>query len=261
MSSAKVSSSLTPEAQERLVAIYGRVVEKMKEVVREFAVTQDELHLAGDYLNRLGQSGFCRSLIDVNLAMTSVDATGKANGGTRPNLEGPFYRSYPERPDGNLIESAAAVEGQPRLEVMGTVMTVDGEPVAQAIIDVWQADNEGHYDLEGFNLAGRIRTGPDGSFRFLTVVPRDYSDHDDDPIGELFRALGRHNRRAAHIHLKLFRDATEVLTTQLFIPGSDYLDTDYVEGAVSDDLLIDLKDRGDDGYQATFDIVLPAGAP
>ena len=63
------------EGDPRLKAIYARVVEKMKEVVREFGITQDELHTAGDFFNRLGQSGFCRSLIDVNLAMTSVDVT------------------------------------------------------------------------------------------------------------------------------------------------------------------------------------------
>src|SRR3546814_17117524 len=74
------------EPNDRLKAIFARTVEKMKEVVREFEITQDELHVAGDYFNRLGRSGFCRSLIDVALAMTSVDATARVPGGTRPNL-------------------------------------------------------------------------------------------------------------------------------------------------------------------------------
>src|SRR3546814_4613486 len=65
------------EPNDRLKAIFARTVEKMKEVVREFEITQDELHVAGDYFNRLGRSGFCRSLIDVALAMTSVDATAR----------------------------------------------------------------------------------------------------------------------------------------------------------------------------------------
>jgi len=59
--------------QERLNAIWARTVEKLKEVVREFDITEDELHAAGDYLNRLGQSGMGRSLVDVALAMTAVD--------------------------------------------------------------------------------------------------------------------------------------------------------------------------------------------
>src|SRR5262245_46898782 len=72
--------------KERLEAIWLRTVEKLKEVVREFRITQDELHVAGDYLNRLGQSGMCRSLLDVALAMTSVEATGGTERGTRPCL-------------------------------------------------------------------------------------------------------------------------------------------------------------------------------
>ena len=265
MSHNSIQSPLMPEQRERLDAIYGRIVEKMKEVVREFAITQDELHVAGDYLNRLGQSGFCRSLIDVNLAMTSVDATGKADGGTRPNLEGPFYRDHPLRPDGRLIDDEARLKGQPRLILSGQVRDAAGAPAPGVILDVWQADNGGHYDLEGHNLSGRVQADDQGRYRLETVVPRDYSDHDHDPIGELFRALGRPNRRAAHIHLKVFRDDEELLTTQLFIPGSDYLDSDYVEGAVSEDLQIQLKPAAGSTeaqpvHEATFDVTLPRRA-
>ena len=265
MSEIETVSPLSPEQQARLKAIYGRVVEKMKEVVHEFAITQDELHVAGDYLNRLGRSGFCRSLIDVNLAMTSVDATGKADGGTRPNLEGPFFREHPLRPDGVLIDDEEALKGHPRLILTGQVKEASGAPAPDVVLDVWQADNEGHYHLESHNLTGRVQADAEGRYRIETVVPRDYSDHDHDPIGELYRALGRHNRRAAHIHLKVFRDGEELLTTQLFIPGSAYLDTDYVEGSVSEDLQIRLtpssaSTQAQEVLEATFDIVLPRRA-
>lgn len=262
MTEIKIESPLDPAERDRLIAIYTRVVEKMKEVVREFTITQDELHVAGDYLNRLGQSGFCRSLIDVNLAMTSVDATGKADGGTRPNLEGPFHRPHPLRPDGKLIDRDMP-DRHPRLTLFGQVFLSDRvTPVPGITLDFWQADNDGHYDLEGFNLCGRVSTDDNGAYCVETVVPRDYSDHDHDPIGELFRALGRHNRRAAHIHLKAFRGPEELLTTQLFFPGSAYLDSDYVEGAVSADLQVDLREgpasRPDAlAYEARFDVVLP----
>src|SRR3546814_6263710 len=65
--------------------------------------------------------------------------------------------------------------------------------------------------------------------------------------------MGRHNRRAAHIHVKIWDGDHCLLTTQLFVPGNPYLDSDYVEGAVSDDLLIDMKPgvSGDaDEYEA-----------
>ena len=262
MSEVKIESPLDPEQRDRLIAIYSAVVDKMKEVVREFTITQDEIHIAGDYLNRLGQSGFCRSLLDVNLAMTSVDATGKADGGTRPNLEGPFHRPHPMRPDGRLIDQSMP-DHHPRLALSGRVTLSDRTtPVAGVILDFWQADNEGHYDHEGYNLCGRVTTDQDGRYRIETVVPRDYSDHDHDPIGELFRAMGRHNRRAAHIHLKAVLGDEELLTTQLFFPGSPYLDSDYVEGAVSEDLQVDLRETAASrpdalAYEAEFDVVLP----
>jgi protocatechuate 3,4-dioxygenase beta subunit len=243
----------------RLKAIHARVVEKLKEVVREFAITQDELHAAGDFLNRLGKAGMCRSLVDVSLAMTSVDVT-MDKAGTRPNLEGPFHKDgAPERADGNLLEHA--MPGAPMLALSGTVTdSATGAPIANAVVDIWQADHQGHYDREGFHLSGRMRTDDQGRYRVETVVPLDYSDHDHDPIGELYRAMGRHNRRAAHIHLKLWVDEVERLNTQLFIPGNPYLDTDYVEGAVSDDLILNMRPAGENHFTATFDIAVARAA-
>ena len=247
------------EPNERLKAIFACTVEKMKEVVREFEITQDELHVAGDYFNRLGQAGFSRSLIDVTLAMTSVDATSRVPGGTRPNLEGPFYRSAPLRDDGDLF-AGDPPPGTPVLYLSGRVTDADtGAPMPGAIIDLWQADHDGHYDLEHLQLFGRVRTDAEGCYRARTAVPKDYSDHDHDPIGELFRSMGRHNRRAAHIHVKIWDGERCLLTTQLFIPGNPYLDSDYVEGAVSDDLQIDMKrveSGGANEYEAVFNFAV-----
>ncbi|MDB5582961.1 MAG: hydroxyquinol 1,2-dioxygenase [Bradyrhizobium sp.] len=228
-----------PQGNPRLNAIWASTVEKLKEVVREHSITERELHIAGDFLNRLGQSGFSRSLVDVALAMTSVDATRRVANGTRPNLQGPFHLVHRRRPDGNMIVKDAGM--QPRLTLSGHVRDVStGKPLAGAEVDVWQADADGHYDDEDGHLRGIVVTEDDGSYHFTTVVPRDYSDHDNDPIGELFRAMGRHNRRAAHVHIKIRHAGVELLTTQLFMPGSPYLDSDYVEGAVSPDLILDL---------------------
>lgn len=251
------------EANERLKAIYGRIVEKMKDVVREFEITQDELHVAGDYLNRLGQSGFCRSLIDVSLAMTSVDVTARVDGATRPNLEGPFHQpDMPVRDSGTLFLSEPTVE-TPLLLLSGKVTDTNGQPIPNAYVDVWQADHVGHYDLDEFALFGRIPVDAAGRYEVLTTVPKDYSDHDHDPIGELFRAMGRHNRRAAHIHIKVWEGDACLLTTQLFIPGNPYLDSDYVEGAVSDELLLNLQPTEDgkpNSFAAEFDFAVARAA-
>lgn len=249
-------------ANPRLALIFAATVDALKQVVREHRITQDELHLAGDYFNRLGQSGFSRSLIDVTLAMTSVDVTALTEGGTRPNLEGPFYRhDFPVR-DGGCLFDQPPPPGAPVLTLRGTVLdAATGSPLDDAVLDVWQADHDGHYDREGHHLSGRIPIGAGGGYRIVTTIPKDYSDHDHDPIGELYRLLGRHNRRAAHIHCKVLIGGECVLTTQLFVAGNEYLDSDYVEGAVSDDLIVPMLPVPGSGHRFEASFNFRVGAP
>lgn len=226
--------------EERLRAIWDRSVEKMKEVVREFKITEDELHMAGDYFDRLGQSGMSRSLIDVALAMTSIDVAGHSQQGTRFNLTGPYHAAHPVRPDGNLCD-VEPDENAPRLVLEGVIRdSLTGDPIAGAELDFWHADHNGIYDRKGHHLRGIVHSANDGYFKISTLLPHDYSEHDFDPLGELFRAMGRTNTRAAHVHLKVRVDGVELLTTQLFMSTSTMLADDYVEGAVSDDLIVKL---------------------
>jgi protocatechuate 3,4-dioxygenase beta subunit len=247
---------------ERISAIWASTVAKLKQVVHEFKITQDELHVGGDFLNRLGQAGVCRSLIDVALAMTSIEAVGGAEGGTRSNLEGPYHAAHPERPDGVLLDRSPSPE-ESILTLKGVVRdTVTGRPAAGAKLDFWHADGYGRYDRQGSHLRGVVYADADGAYRIHTVVPDDYAEHDNDPIGELFRAMGRHNIRAAHIHVKVSTGDDERLTTQLFMPTSRVLDSDYVDGAVTRDLLVNLEPVSDVGdrraFEARFDIKLGA---
>src|SRR3546814_17343743 len=103
----------------------------------------------------------------------------------------------------------------PVLHVAGLVTdAATGGPIPGAIVELWHAYHDGHYDLDTFQLFGRVRADADGRYRARTSVPKDYSDHDHDPIGELFRAMGRHNRRAAHIHVKIW-DGEDRKSTRL----------------------------------------------
>ncbi len=257
---------MEPRDQERLRLVYTRSVEALREVVRELRITEDELHQAGAFFNRLGASGFFPSLLDIAFAMTSIDAR-RTQAGTRPNLEGPFYRpGAPLREDGVLFER----DPGPTAEVCtleGRVTDAEtGEPIPGAEIDLWQADENGEYDRAGSNLRGVVRTGPDGRYRVTTVLPFDYPQHQDDPIGELLEAMGMEVFRAAHIHLKVRVGGEERLTTQFFMAHSPHLDSDYVVGAVTPDLVVPREVRVDgDGRERTtitFDIaLLPQAAP
>jgi protocatechuate 3,4-dioxygenase beta subunit len=247
------------EHEERLRAIWDRTVEKLKEVVLEFKITEDELHMAGDFFNRLGQSGMSRSLIDVALAMTSIDAHRQKSQGTRPNLTGPYHAVHPVRADGKLYDIEPG-KNVPRLALGGVVRNaVDGSPITNAEMDFWQADQVGKYDREGSHLRGVIVTDAWGRYSIKTVLPEDYSEHDFDPLGELFRAMGRTNTRAAHVHVKIRVHGQELLTTQLFMSTSNMLEEDYVEGAVTQDLIVRLEKSMVDGatlFTGSFDFAV-----
>jgi catechol 1,2-dioxygenase len=248
-------------SEERLNAIWARTVEKLKEVVHEFKITEDELHIAGDYLNRLGQSGMGRSLIDVSLALTAVAANTPGRKGTRSNLEGPYHAQHPIRPDGNIMDKPPAPDAA-LLSLDGTVTDANtGKPLPGAQIDFWQTDSNGLYDRKGTHLRGIVVADDRGHYRLSTVLPSDYAEHDHDPIGELFRAMGKPNTRAAHVHIKVSVGGKLVLTTQVFMPTSTFLDRDYVEGAVSEDLIVklepDLSAAGaNKAYRARFDLAV-----
>lgn len=244
----------------RLKEIYSRVVDALADVVRDLAVSEDELHIAGRFFNRLGSAGAFPSLLDLSLAMASIEGR-LMHSGTRPNLEGPYYvTGAPERPDGVLFERSPG----PTAEVCvltGRVTEVGtGGPIQNAELDIWQADETGAYDYDGFNLRGIVRTGPDGRYRVVTVIPADYPQHQTDPIGELLGAMGAEVFRPAHIHLKVRVAGREVLTTQFFMADSPHLATDYVVGAVVPELLVERKsiERSDGRPMAamSFDIEL-----
>ena len=111
--------------------------------------------------------------------------------------EGPFYKpKSPERAD--LIEPG--MKGQP-IEVVGFVLTRSCKPVARALIDIWQADNAGAYDNQGFRLRGHTYSDAEGRYRFRTIVP------------------ARYPGRTRHIHVKVAPPEGRLLTTQLYFPG------------------------------------------
>jgi protocatechuate 3,4-dioxygenase beta subunit len=249
---------------ERLRAICSDIVEALKPVVRDHRVSEDELHEAARFLNLVGTAGVFPSLLDIAFAMTIIDRRREGVSGTRPNLEGPEYvPGAPHRRDGSLIERDLD-DGVPLLELRGRITdAVSGAPIPGAELDVWHADERGGYDREGFHLRGIVTADENGDYEVHTLLPKDYAEHQGDPIGELLELMGRHSYRAAHIHFKLWIDGQERLTSQVFRGDSPYLDSDYVVGAVSDDLVLELEqlDTAPDHYAARFDITVAPEDP
>jgi len=103
------------------------------------------------------------------------------------------------------------------------------------VVDVWQSDSEGFYDVQRadvteHNLRGRFRTGPNGELRFWSITPTAYPIPDDGPVGDLLKASQRHPWRPAHLHFMISAEGYQPLVTHIFVDGDIYLDSDAVFG-------------------------------
>jgi catechol 1,2-dioxygenase len=179
----------------------------------------------------------CRS----NVA--EAKAPPKACSATEPNIEGPYYRAgAPLRAD--LVE--ADVRGVP-LVIGGRVVSADcRSPLAGAVLDVWQADGDGHYDNDGslhlpadrFRLRGKLRTDDSGAFSVRTVWPGRY--------------LNGGTYRPSHVHVKVSAAGHRPLTTQLYFPGDPYNAKDPF---IRRSLIMDVS-RDGSGQRAHYDFVM-----
>ena len=244
---------------ERLKQVMEVITRKLHEAVKEIEPTQAEWMEAITFLTRTGQ--ICNEwrqefilLSDITGVSMLVDAINnrKPSGASESTVLGPFHLAdAPELPMGANI--CLDHKGEDMV-IHGRVLDTDGRPVAAALLDVWQANDEGFYDVQqkgiqpDFNLRGRFRTDADGSYWFRAVKPRYYPIPDDGPVGKLLRALGRHPYRPAHLHFILIADGFETLTTHIFDPDDPYIDSDAVFG-VKKSLLADFQ-RVDDGRRA-----------
>jgi hydroxyquinol 1,2-dioxygenase len=169
--------------------------------------------------------------------------TPPSPGATKPTVLGPFYvDDSPVCENGGSIVAVPGTGGD-ALRVNGRVRASTGEPVADATVEVWQVQPNGHYDVEEHptqrNLRARLRTRDDGTFCFTTVRPVDYPVPDDGPVGAMLAAAGRHPWRPAHIHFAVTAARFQPLITHVFDAASPYLDSDPVF-AVRPSLVIDM---------------------
>ena len=224
-------------------------------------VTPDEFWKAVDWLTRLGQTGqvglitaglgFDR-LIDIR--MDEADEKAGRAAGTPRAIEGPlFVAGAPTTQVETRLD-----EGEPKGEIFvmeGQVLDTDGQPVANAMMDVWHANEVGGYShffpgMKPYELRRRIETDAQGHYRFRSFLPPGYAIPPNSPTAELFEALGRHGNRPAHIHFLVVAPGLRTLTTQVNIPGDTYIDDDFAF-ATRDGLIVELeKNVAPAGYES-----------
>ena len=223
----------------RLKAVLQSLVTHLHAFVREVEPGFDEWLYAINFLTRTGQiSNESRQefiLLSDTLGISMlVDTINHRlpEGATESTVLGPFFvEGAPVFEQG--ADLAVGQEGEP-LYVDARVRTAAGEPLAGAVVDVWQSDLEGFYDVqrsgEGHSLRGRLTTADDGSLRFWSILPTAYPIPDDGPVGDMLKATRNHPWRPAHLHFMIAAPGYETLVTHIFVEGDQYLDSDAVFG-------------------------------
>jgi len=170
------------------------------------------------------------------LAQGELPATPACHDGDAPTLrqtDGPFFKPRsPPRDD--LREPGLA--GRP-LDVSGFVVSRACRPVAGALIDVWQANDQGLYDNDGFRLRGHLLTDAAGRYTLRTILP------------------GAYDGRTRHIHVKVQAPGKPLLTTQLYFPDEPKNRSD---GLFRRELVMRVA-HADDRMLGRFDFVLDLG--
>ena len=145
---------------------------------------------------------------------------------TGDDIEGPFYISdAPVRSDLDTWGD----EGL-RIRLSGVIQSTDCIPLAGAVIEIWHADDEGAYDNDSADMRyrGQQATDSEGRYAFETLVPGRY--------------LNGGTYRPAHIHVKIWVDGVERLTTQLYFDDDPYNEGDaWYEASRS----MAIEDHGD----------------
>lgn len=137
---------------------------------------------------------------------------------------GPFFSIGLNRlSKGNLVGPDASGR---QVAISGRVLDGDGQPVPDAMLEVWQANENGKYahpeDTQdkpitpGFKGFGRVATDGDGAFRFTTIKP-----------GAVPGTDGK--QQAPHIVVSVFmRGLLRRLVTRIYFPDEAANDSDFV---------------------------------
>jgi protocatechuate 3,4-dioxygenase beta subunit len=148
---------------------------------------------------------------------------------TPAQVEGPFHpidESAETDIDMTLLEDHAQAALGEAIVVSGRVLDTNGQPLANALVDVWQANHHGRYshpkDLNtapmdpNFQGWALMHTDAKGRYKFKTIKPGAY------PLS----FLGEEGWRCRHIHFKVSHPAHDEIITQMYFQGDPLIAQD-----------------------------------
>ncbi|MDQ1129799.1 dioxygenase [Microbacterium sp. SORGH_AS_0888] len=266
---------------DRLRVVLQALTRHLHAFLREVRLTEEEWNAAIAFLTEAGhittdtRQEFVL-LSDVLGASMQVVGMNNPEVGdaTEATVFGPFFvADAPEIPLGGDMSFGAA--GEPCL-IEGTVTGTDGRPIPHARIEVWEADEDGFYDVQYTDgrLAARAHlfSDADGSYRFWGLFPTPYPIPHDGPVGRMLQATGRSPMRASHLHFMVTAPGCRTLVTHIFVRGDEQLAIGDSVFGVKESLIKEFVHSaagtptpdgrdvgGREWSRARFDIVLPPG--
>jgi maleylacetate reductase len=244
----EVVASFANAPNPRVRQLVSDLVRHLHRFANDNDVTEAEWAYAIDFLTRAGHITDDKRqelvLLSDTLGISSmVDLlTNSRTPDTTPSaVLGPFYVPGPPALD-HGSDMSQGLRGTP-LWTDVVITDPDGTPIVGAVVDIWQSNDDGFYDVQvpdqdGPVLRARFTSDREGRVRFWTILPSEYPIPDDGPVGQMLAGTGRHPWRAPHLHFMISAPGYKRLVTQLFVDGGAYLDSDTVFG-VKDELIVD----------------------
>ena len=272
-----VLATFSNSRSERFQQIMQSLVKHLHAFVKDVELTEDEWFKGIDYLTRTGhitdekRQEFVLLSDVLGVSMLVIDINNRQFAeATASTVFGPFFfEGSPLFTNGDDIANGAS--GEPCF-MQGRVLSTTGEPLPEAHIEVWQADDNGFYDVQHKESAqvygrGHFYSDSQGNYYFWSVRPEAYPIPNDGPVGELLDAANRSPMRPAHVHFMIKVPGYKTLITHVFKDDDQYLDSDAVFGVRSS--LITSFDRHEPGvapdgkkiavpfYTMHYDFLLP----
>jgi hydroxyquinol 1,2-dioxygenase len=233
--------SSTPDP--RLKQIMESLVRHLHDFTREVDLTPEEWLAGIKFLTAVGQACTqhrqeCILLSDTLGLSSLVNALHDkraTEASTKSSLLGPFYRD--DAPMMQLGDSIISKSEGTEIVFYGKVTDSAGKGIPNALVQIWEPDETGNYDLQKhdpsvMDLRGCFHADAEGRYYFRGLCPLGYMIPMDGPVGDMIRAQKRHGFRPAHIHFVIGAPGYRELVTALYMEGDDHIDSDTVFGVV-----------------------------
>jgi len=236
----------------RLKQIMDAAVRHLHAFAREVDLTPAEWLTGIQFLTAAGQACtpirqefiLLSDVLGLSAVVNALHDRKSRESSTQSSLLGPFFREG--APELALGDSVIRNPSVPEITVYGQVTDNQGNPVPNALVQVWQTSEHGLYDLQiqagdTMDMRGNFRCDDQGRYHFRTVRPLGYSIPMDGPTGELVQRQGRHGYRPSHIHMLIGAPGYRELVTALYFGDDGHIDSDTVFG-VSQSLVVQTSD-------------------